>query len=103
MHTPIIILLCRINDKQFEDNMKQQPFVTIAIPVKNGADFLDYTLTNVFLSDYPSDRYEVIAGNHGSTDSSRAIIDTYLKNTLISRQLISNTMDRTGPAPVTGL
>jgi len=51
--------------------MKEQPLVSIVIPVFNGASFLGRTVSSVLKSDYKP--VEVILVNDGSTDESRII------------------------------
>ncbi len=57
--------------------MKKNNFVTICIPARNAERFLGYTLNNILNNNYPSDKYEVLIGNHGSTDRTRELLLSY--------------------------
>jgi succinoglycan biosynthesis protein ExoA len=50
------------------------PFVTIAMPCFNAERFIEACLASVSRQDYPADRYEVLVGDGGSTDRTRAIL-----------------------------
>jgi len=45
------------------------PYVSVIIPALNEEDFIREALDSIFSSNYPSDRFEVICINDGSTDS----------------------------------
>jgi GT2 family glycosyltransferase len=51
--------------------MSQLPFVSVVIPVLNGADRLPDALASLRQQDYPRDRFEVIVADGGSTDGTR--------------------------------
>jgi glycosyltransferase involved in cell wall biosynthesis len=54
--------------------MLERPRVSVCIPVRNGARELPFTLANLFdHTAYPSDRFEVIVVDHGSTDDTAAV------------------------------
>jgi glycosyltransferase involved in cell wall biosynthesis len=50
------------------------PFVTVVIPVRNEAGFIEELLRAVWAQDYPSDRMEVIVADGMSTDGTRDIL-----------------------------
>jgi len=51
------------------------PSVSVCIPVRNGQDHLRHTLVNLLVhSTYPPDRWEVLLGDHESTDATSTII-----------------------------
>lgn len=49
------------------------PFVTVIVPVRNGAGTLADCLASVLRSDYPHDRREVVVVDNGSTDWTQRI------------------------------
>jgi succinoglycan biosynthesis protein ExoA len=52
------------------------PFVSIVIPVYNEERYIEACLASVLDQDYPADRYEVIIADGGSTDRTRAIVES---------------------------
>lgn len=56
---------------------KEYPFVSVVVPVYNEAHVLSNCLQGLFDQSYPSDAYEVIVVDNGSTDGTRQIIDRY--------------------------
>lgn len=60
------------------DDDRALPFVSVAVPVRNGEGELRHTLLNLLKNArYPRSRYEVLMGDHGSTDQTRAIIEAF--------------------------
>jgi succinoglycan biosynthesis protein ExoA len=58
--------------------MPQHPFVSVIMPVRNEADFIERSLGSVLNQDYPKDRMEVIIADGCSTDSTREIVDSLM-------------------------
>ncbi|MCS7143304.1 MAG: glycosyltransferase [Aigarchaeota archaeon] len=54
--------------------MENSPFVSIIIPNYNGRRFLRDCLSSISAIDYPTDRYEVILVDNGSTDDSASYV-----------------------------
>ncbi|EMA39643.1 glycosyltransferase, type 2 [Halococcus morrhuae DSM 1307] len=54
-----------------------EPTLSVIIPVYNDLDGIRLTLESVTGQTYPTDEYEVLAVDNGSTDSTRDIIETY--------------------------
>jgi glycosyltransferase involved in cell wall biosynthesis len=52
-----------------------RPFVTVAIPTYNRAERLERCLQTILRLDYPSDAYEVVIADDGSTDDTRTVVD----------------------------
>ena len=52
------------------------PFVSVVIPVFNEERYIEACLASVLDQDYPADRYEVIVADGGSTDRTRAIVES---------------------------
>ena len=50
------------------------PFVTVIVPVRNEAKFIEATVTKLATQDYPTDRFEVIVADGLSTDDTAAIV-----------------------------
>jgi GT2 family glycosyltransferase len=46
----------------------ERPFVSVIVPVRNGAETLADCLTSILASDYPVDRREVVVVDNGSND-----------------------------------
>ncbi len=53
---------------------EQQPLVTILIPCRNEADFIEQCVHSVLDSDYPADKIEVLVLDGMSTDGTRDIL-----------------------------
>lgn len=53
------------------------PFVSVIVIVLNGADKIGVCLYSLMRQSYPSDRYEVIVVDNGSTDATREVIENY--------------------------
>jgi succinoglycan biosynthesis protein ExoA len=54
----------------------RQPFVSVVLPIRNEAAFIERTLEAVFSQTYPADRFEVLIADGMSTDDTRAIVTT---------------------------
>ncbi len=57
--------------------MKNYPFVSIIIPCRNEADFIDKCLDSLIANDYPKDRMEILVIDGLSEDRTKEIIDIY--------------------------
>jgi glycosyltransferase AglI len=57
--------------------MKEQPFVSIIVPVYNGELCIAACIESLLKQDYPSDRYEVIIVDNDSSDRTPEIIKSY--------------------------
>lgn len=51
------------------------PFVTIIMPIRNEADFLERSLGAILTQDYPHSRMEVLISDGMSTDATRTLIE----------------------------
>ena len=54
--------------------LPDRPFVSVIMPVRNEAAFIERSLGAVLAQDYPSDRCEIIIADGMSDDDTRAII-----------------------------
>jgi succinoglycan biosynthesis protein ExoA len=57
-------------------DLEKLPFVSVVIPVLNEDRYIQACLDSVLGQDYPADRYEVIVADGGSTDRTRAIVES---------------------------
>lgn len=55
--------------------MSEQPSVTVIMPIRNEASFIERSLGAVLAQDYPADRLEVLIADGMSTDGTRAAIE----------------------------
>lgn len=56
------------------------PFVSICIPVRNGASQLPATLGNLIeRTTYPQERIEILIGDHGSTDETASLLGAWAR------------------------
>jgi len=56
------------------DTNDTNPNVTIIIPIRNEADFIERSLSAVLAQDYPADRMEVLVVDGMSTDGTRELV-----------------------------
>ena len=55
--------------------MQDSPFVTIIMPIRNEADFIERALRSVLDNDYPVERMEILVIDGMSDDGTREIVD----------------------------
>ncbi|MGH2866935.1 MAG: glycosyltransferase family 2 protein [Solirubrobacteraceae bacterium] len=55
---------------------RDDPFVSVVIPVFNEERYIEACLASVLDQDFPADRYEVIVADGGSTDRTREIVES---------------------------
>lgn len=58
--------------------MADLPYVSVVIPMRNEAGFIDRCLDSVFEQDYPEERFEVIVVDGDSDDDSPAVLAGYV-------------------------
>ncbi len=56
------------------------PFVTIIVPVRNEADYIEQTLLMLLNQDYPSDAYEILVVDGMSTDATREVVRRHMQD-----------------------
>ena len=78
----------------------ERPFVSLIMPVRNEADFLDESLGAVIAQDYPAERLEVFVADGMSTDGTRAMVEA-LAASHPTRQI--TVVDNPGRIVATGL
>jgi cellulose synthase/poly-beta-1,6-N-acetylglucosamine synthase-like glycosyltransferase len=54
-----------------------QPFVSVIVPMRNERRYIERCLRSLAGQDYPRDRFEVILVDGGSTDGSRALVESF--------------------------
>ncbi len=57
-----------------EDVSAALPFVSVIVPVRNEGAFIASTLDQLLAQDYPTDCFEVLVADGGSTDETRSIV-----------------------------
>jgi len=55
-----------------------QPFVTVIMPIRNEAAFIERSLGAVLAQDYPSDRLEVLVVDGMSNDQTRTLVQRFI-------------------------
>ncbi len=71
-----------------------RPFVSVIIPVFNGAFYIQKCIEAITQQSYPHDRYEIIVVDGMSTDETVAIVEKYAPDV----RIISNESRHRGPA-----
>ena len=77
-----------IEDKTKE--LKNNPLVTIAIPVYNENKTIKRTIQSAMGLDYPKDKIEIIVINDGSTDNTAEIVEKIIKENSVSNIKLIN-------------
>jgi glycosyltransferase involved in cell wall biosynthesis len=71
------------------------PFVSIVVPVYNGASTIDGCLASLIALDYPSDRREILVVDNGSTDTTRDVVARFPVTRIVEpRRGASNARNR---------
>lgn len=64
-------------EKYWENNMPDNPFVSIIIPCRNEESFIGTCLDSIVTQSYPKDRMEVLVVDGMSEDKTRPIVERY--------------------------
>ena len=64
-------------------SLSELPYVSILIPVYNEQSVIKRRIKNIFESDYPKNKMEVIVIDSGSIDKTRLIIESEFRNSVI--------------------
>lgn len=70
--------------------MTTQPMISIIMPIRNEAGFIDRSLGAVLNQDYPADRLDVLVADGMSSDDTRAIVNRLAAVSLVSVRIIDN-------------
>lgn len=79
-----------------------QPFVSVIVPVRNGADSIRKTIEALMTQGYPRDRYEIIVVDNASADNTREIARAYPVILLEEKELGSYAARNAGVAKASG-
>lgn len=87
LYVPALNLISRrlrIFNNGSQENIRNvnYPIVTVIIPVYNEELVIERRLNNIFDSDYPEDKLEVIVVDSGSSDHTSEIVETKFSNRL---------------------
>ncbi len=55
------------------------PFVSVVMPIRNEGEFIARSLGSVLAQDYPHDRFEILVADGGSSDRTREIVASLVK------------------------
>ena len=61
------------------EDIKSRPFVSVVIPTYNRKEMLKECVGSLFTQTYPTDQYEIIVVDDGSTDETKNMFDRYLQ------------------------
>ncbi len=73
-----------------KDTKTERPFVSVIMPVRNEAAFIERSLTAVLRQTYPKDRLEIVIADGMSTDATREIIEDLARGTEIPIFVVDN-------------
>lgn len=59
--------------------MQETPFITIIMPIRNEADFIERAIRSVLDNDYPAEKMEILVVDGMSDDGTRDIVDNLSK------------------------
>ncbi|MEK6904055.1 MAG: glycosyltransferase family 2 protein [Nanoarchaeota archaeon] len=94
-------------DKGAKDVLKKQatefPFVSVIIPAYNEEGSIAETIKSAVNLDYPKNKIEIIAVNHGSADKTGNIMDSFRRDGVKVLHIGRNPGDRKGAAVNAGL
>ncbi len=81
--------------------MVNTPFVSVIVPVFNGADSITETVKSLFRQTYPKDQYEIIVVDDGSKDTTAEAVQPLISNS--DRRLYYFFQQNSGPASARNL
>jgi succinoglycan biosynthesis protein ExoA len=69
---------------------QKHPFVSVVMPVRNEAEFIERSLLAVFTQRYPTDSMEIVIADGFSTDETRTLIERLRATTNIAIHIVDN-------------
>lgn len=90
------IYYSKICKENYDEELKEHPFVSILIPAHNEAVVIRRTVISLLELNYPKDRYEVIVVNDNSSDNSDEILSNIQKEYDDRNLIVINTDNITG-------
>lgn len=93
-------ILSLADDGRVESYRLALPFVSVIMPVRNEAGFIKRSVGAVATQDYPHDRMEILIADGGSSDATRAVIESLKQN---YRDVSMTLLDNPGKIVAKGL
>lgn len=62
------------SDTQRSDPGESLPFISVVVPVRNGASMIGDCISSILACEYPADRHEVLVVDNASTDATAEVI-----------------------------
>ncbi|MCK5333113.1 MAG: glycosyltransferase, partial [Candidatus Aenigmarchaeota archaeon] len=59
------------------------PSVSVLVPAYNESESISRTLDSLLALNYPKDKLEIVVINDGSTDSTKEIVESYIKKGVV--------------------
>lgn len=82
---------------------RQAPSVSVIMPVRNEASFIETSLGAMLCQDYPHDRYEIIVVDGMSTDTTRELVQKLAGTTDVAVRVLDNPSKTVPPAMNIGI
>jgi glycosyltransferase involved in cell wall biosynthesis len=82
--------------------MSEQPFVSVIMPIRNEADFIERSLGAALRQEYPAECMEILIADGMSTDRTRAIIEQLVANQTNQPAIPVKIIDNPGKIVPTG-
>ncbi|WP_347158989.1 glycosyltransferase [Pontibacter chitinilyticus] len=76
----LLLALLLFNRQQYRLNLAQLPRVSILIAARNEEHAIIRCLESIEKLNYPKDKLEVLIGDDASTDATRAIVDSFIRD-----------------------
>ena len=77
--TPAEALSCRRSDAHDSAKIAEALFITVIMPVRNEAKFIERTLSQLVTQNYDSERFEIIVVDGESTDGTPELVAKYVE------------------------
>ena len=80
-----------------------QPFVSVLVPVRNEARYIERCLSSLAAQDYPRDRFEVLVVDGRSDDATRGLVLHFAAESTLDLRLLDNARRQTAAGLNRGL